>query len=127
MAETNKLKTLALTLLITGAIDIIRNLPASALFGSTVSFFFLVAVIFFLAPTALISAELNANVNEGGIYHWVRGAFGDRTAFLAIWLQWVNNLFWFPTILSFVAGTAAYLINPVLAQNKLYLVGCILF
>lgn len=127
MAETNKLKTLALTLLITGAIDIIRNLPASALFGSTVIFFFLFAGIFFLAPTALISAELNANVNEGGIYHWVRAAFGDRTAFLAIWLQWVNNLFWFPTILSFVAGTAAYLINPVLAQNKLYLVGCILF
>lgn len=126
MANNSKLKTMALTLLITGAIDIIRNLPASALFGSTVVFFFLFAGIFFLAPTALVSAELNANVNEGGIYHWVRAAFGDRTAFLAIWLQWVNNLLWFPTILSFIVGTAAYLINPALAQNKFYLVASIL-
>lgn len=126
MANNSKLNTLALTLLITGAIDIIRNLPASALFGSTVIFFFLFAGIFFLIPTALVSAELNANVNEGGIYHWVRAAFGERVAFLAIWLQWVNNLLWFPTILSFIVGTFAYLINPVLAQNKFYLVASIL-
>lgn len=126
MSETRKLKTLGLTLLITGSIDVMRNLPASALFGSTAIFFFLFAGIFFLAPTALIAAELNANINEGGIYHWVRAAFGERTAFLAIWLQWANNLFWFPTILSFIVGTGAYLINPALAQNKLYLVTSIL-
>src|SRR5437762_10126616 len=28
---------------------------------------------------------------------------------------------WFPTILSFIAGTATYFINPALAQNKFYL------
>lgn len=126
MAKLNKLNTLALTLLITGAIDSIRNLPASALFGSTLIFFFIFSAVVFLIPTALVSAELAANVNEGGIYQWARLAFGERVAFLAVWLQWVNNIVWFPTILSFIAGTAAYLIDPALAQNKFYLVGVIL-
>lgn len=126
MTTINKLNTLALTLLITGAIDSIRNLPASALFGSTLIFFFIFAAIVFLIPTALVSAELAANVDEGGIYQWGRLAFGERIGFLAVWLQWINNIVWFPTILSFIAGTAAYLIDPALAQNKYYLVGVIL-
>lgn len=126
MTKMSKLNTFALTLLITGAIDSIRNLPASALFGSTLIFFFVFAAIVFLVPTALVSAELTANVDEGGIYQWARLAFGEKIGFLAVWLQWINNLVWFPTILSFIAGTAAYLIDPELAQNKYYMVGMIL-
>lgn len=121
-----KIKTLALTLLIIGSIDSIRNLPASALFGSTLIFFFIFSAIIFLLPSALVSAELSANVDEGGVYQWARLALGERAGFLTVWLQWVNNIFWFPTILSFIAGTAAYLIDPALAQNKLYLVSVIL-
>jgi amino acid transporter len=45
---------------------------------------------------------------------------------LAIWLQWINTMVWYPTILSFIAGTAAYLINPQLAENPQYLIGVIL-
>ncbi len=126
MANINKLNTIALTLLITGAIDSIRNLPASALFGSSLIFFFIFSAILFLLPTALVSAELAANADVGGIYQWARLAFGERAGFLAVWLQWINNIFWFPTILSFIAGTAAYLIDPALAQNKFYLVSIIL-
>lgn len=121
------LRTLALTLLITGAIDSIRNLPTTALFGSSLIFFFILAAIVFLIPTALVSAELASNIKEkGGIYHWVKLAFGERIGFLAVWLQWVNNLAFFPAILSFIAGTGAYLINPSWPQNKYYLVGMIL-
>lgn len=126
MSKLSKLNTFALTLLITGAIDSIRNLPATALFGSTLIFFFLFSAIVFLIPSALVSAELAANVDEGGIYHWGRLAFGERIGFLAIWLQWINNVIWFPTILSFIAGTSAYLIDPQLAQSKIYLVTFIL-
>ncbi len=126
MSQLNKLSTLALTLLITGAIDSIRNLPATALFGTTLIFFFIFSAIVFLIPTALVSAELAANIDEGGIYQWARLAFGERIGFLAVWLQWINNIIWFPTILSFIAGTAAYLIDPALAENKVYLVSVIL-
>lgn len=121
------LSVFALTMLITGSIDSIRNLPATALFGSTLIFFFIFAAIVFLIPTGLVSAELASSWPEkGGIYHWVELAFGKKIGFLAIWLQWINTMVWYPTILSFIAGTFAYLINPGLAENKEYLVLMIL-
>lgn len=123
-----KISTGLLVLLITGAIDSIRNLPATAMFGSSLIFFFVLSALIFLIPVALVSAELSStwSHDEGGIYSWVRHAFGDRVAFFAIWLQWINTMVWYPTILSFIAGTLAYVIDPALAQNKLYLIGVIL-
>lgn len=126
--SSEKISVLALVLLITGAIDSIRNLPATALFGASLIFFFAFSAIVFLIPVALVSAELSAawSDEEGGIYSWVKQAFGETVAFFAIWLQWINTMVWYPTILSFIAGTLAYLINPELAQNKYYLITVIL-
>ncbi len=122
-----KIPLISLVLLIVAAIDSIRNLPASALFGSQLIFFFVLSAIVFLIPTSLVAAELSATFPEkGGVYHWVSKAFGEKWAMVAIWLQWINTIVWYPTILSFIAGTFAYLINPDLAQQKWYLIVCIL-
>lgn len=122
-----KISLFSLVLLIVAAIDSIRNLPASALFGSALIFFFVFSAIVFLIPTSLVAAELSATFPEkGGVYHWVKTAFGEKWAMVAIWMQWINTMVWYPTILSFIAGTAAYLVNPELAQNKGYLIACIL-
>lgn len=127
-SSSEKISVLALVLLITGAIDSIRNLPGTALFGSSLLFFFVLSAIIFLIPVALVAAELASTwpEEEGGIYSWVKYAFGETTAFFTIWLQWINTMVWYPTILSFIAGTIAYLISPDLAQNKYYLVTVIL-
>src|ERR1700687_2343823 len=96
------LSTFALVMLITGAIDSIRNLPATALFGSSLIFFFIFSAIVFLIPAALVSADLASHSKEkSGIFHWVHLAFGKKMAFLSIWLQWINTMVWFPTVLSF--------------------------
>ncbi|KTD18409.1 APC family permease [Legionella jordanis] len=126
--SSEKISVLALVLLITGAIDSIRNLPATALFGSSLIFFFIFSAIVFLIPVALVSAELSSTWpdEEGGVYSWVKHAFGEGIAFLTIWLQWINTMVWYPTILSFIAGTLAYLVDPALAQNKYYLISVIL-
>ncbi len=117
----------AVVMLVIGAIDSIRNLPATALFGSALIFFFIFAAVTFLIPTALVSAELSArHSKQGGLYHWCKKAFGHKTAFFAVWLQWINTMVWYPTMLSFIAGTATYILDPQLAQNKFYLVSVIL-
>ena len=51
---------------------------------------------------------------------------GEHAGVLAIWLQWINTMVWYPTILSFLAGTLAVLINPHLATEKTYLISVIL-
>ncbi len=121
-----KISFLALFLLIVSAVDSNRNLPAAAIFGSPLIFFFLFSAVFFLFPSSLVSAELSAAFpDKGGIYHWVRVAYGEKTGMCAIWLQWITTMVWYPTILSFLAGTGAYLFDPSLIDNKLYMVVCI--
>ncbi len=125
--SVKKISLFLLVLLVVSAIDSIRNLPAAALFGSSLIFFFLFGAVVFLIPVALISAELSAAFpTQGGVYHWVRLAFGEKIGLLAIWLQWINTMVWYPTILAFIAGTAAYLIQPDLVNNRLYLLTVVL-
>ena len=106
------------------SVDSIRNLPAIALFGTSLIFFFLIGALFFLIPSAMAATEL-ATGWDGGVYHWVKEAFGKKYGFLAIWFQWVENIIWYPTLLSFISGTLAYLISPELAHNKYYLISVI--
>jgi len=113
------LSTMALVLLITGAVDSIRTLPAAAWFGSELIFFFIFAAVVFLIPVGLISAELSTIWPEdgNGIYGWVKHAFGKKWAFATIWLQWINTLVWYPSMLVFISSTLAYLIDPKLSEN----------
>ncbi|MGC1182287.1 APC family permease [Legionella sp.] len=120
--KKHSLTIFSLTMITVGSVDSIRNLPATALFGSQLIFYFFLGAIFFLIPTALVSAELASGwAKQGGIYIWVKQAFGKKIGFLAIWLQWIENVIWYPTILSFVAGTIGYLINPALTSNPFFL------
>lgn len=124
--KKHALTVFSLTMITVGSVDSIRNLPATALFGSQLISFFILGALFFLIPTALVSAELASGwPKQGGIYIWVREAFGKRIGFLAIWLQWIENVIWYPTILSFVAGTIGYLIDPVLVESPWFLWGVI--
>jgi amino acid transporter len=109
------------------AVDSLRTLPLTAKLGlSLVSYYVLAAFVFFI-PVALVAAELaTAFPQTGGIYIWVREAFGQRAGFITIWLQWIYNVVWYPTILAFIAATLAYLFAPHLANHKVYLLTMIL-
>ena len=121
--NSKKISLFSLVLLIVTAIDSIKNLPVSALFGSELIFFFLLSAFIFLVPTSLVSAELSATFSEkGGVYHWVDKAFGEKWAMAAIWWQWINTMVWYPTMLSFITATLAYLIHPDLATNPFFLI-----
>jgi len=129
--KTNKKSNLIglwpLALMITGTITSIRNFASSAKFGPELVFFFLAAGLLFLIPVALISAQLSAFFkDESGIYIWTRRAMGKGWGFLAIWLQWANTMAWYPSMLAFIGGLIAYMINPDLAKNSTYLVSVIL-
>src|SRR5215469_9822499 len=116
-----RLGMVGLALVLISAMDSIRNLPTTATFGLSAIFFYAIAVVTYLVPVALCSAELATTVG-GGMYRWGREAFGSRWGFLAVWCDWSENIVWFPTVLVFLATTLAYVINPNLSQNKAFLV-----
>jgi glutamate:GABA antiporter len=104
------------------AIDSLRGIPLGAHYGFSLVFYYIIAALAFFIPSALVSAELaTAWPQTGGIYVWVREAFGVRIGFLVSWIQWIYNICWYPTILSFLAATLAYLIDPKLADNTLFM------
>ncbi len=101
------------------AVDSLRTLPISATYGFSLVFYYLVAAILFFIPVALVSAELATAMPEtGGLYLWVKKAFGQRAGFITIWLQWIYNVVWYPTIMVFVVATLAPLTTPLLVSNK---------
>lgn len=114
------LSTFGLIMLNIAAIMSLRGLPIMAETGLTMIFYLLFSVVLFLIPCSLVSAELATGwPGPGGVYRWVKEAFGPRAGFIAIWLQWVQNIFWYPTVITFAASSLAYLfLKPDLASNN---------
>ncbi len=105
------------------AILTLRNLPLMAVYGLASVFFYAVAALAFFVPVALVAAELATTYPEaGGVYAWVKRGYGAKYGFLAVWMDWVENVVWFPTVLSFVAATIAYVVSPSLDENKFFMV-----
>lgn len=104
------------------AVDSIRTLSFSSVYGFSLVFFYLLVSLSFFIPTALVAAELGTGwPNRGGIYIWVREAFGKKWSLATIWLNWIYNIIWYPTIMALIAGTLTYLFDPELSQNKFYM------
>ena len=103
---------LDLTLFTVSAIVLLDTLAVTASIGvSSVSWWILLAV-FFALPIGLLTAELGtAYPEQGGIYAWVRRAFGARWAARAAWAYWINTAVWLPSIYVLFSGFAARLFN----------------
>ncbi|MCF6807331.1 APC family permease [Thiotrichales bacterium 19S9-12] len=109
----------SLTMLSISAILNLRNIPFMASLGITSIFFYALAGLLFLLPSAFICASLASRFPlHGGIYTWVRLAFGERAGFLTIWMEWFNNVIGFPATLSMIVATLAYTVSPDLVNDR---------
>jgi amino acid transporter len=99
----------------------LRWIARSARLGApSVSLWLLACLVFFI-PLAVALVELSSrHPEQGGIYAWVRRAFGPLHGFVAGWCMWVNNLFYFPSLLLFAAANLAIVIGPGLSEDRLY-------
>ncbi|UHQ54032.1 APC family permease [Microbulbifer sp. YPW16] len=95
------------------AILLVDTLAATAAIGTSSIFWWLFLGLFFFVPFALVSAELGcAYPEKGGIYAWVRDAFGGRWGSRISWSYWVNVAIWMPAIFILFAGVAKQLFWP---------------
>ena len=112
----------ALAMINVAAVLSIRNFPSMAEFGWSSVGWYVIGTILFLVPISLAGAELATGWPEGGgVYAWVKQAFGEKGGFIAIFCDWSNNLVWFPTVLAFIASTLAFALTPDLANNPVYM------
>lgn len=107
------LKGLDMTLFTVCAILVIDQLAASASLGAQSIFWWIFTLVFFFVPYGLITAELGSTYpDQGGIYSWVRRAFGDRWGGRTAWLWWINVALWQPSVYLIFAGIFSQLFFP---------------
>ena len=99
----------------------LRNLPQLSGYSLSIILLMFCNCLFFFIPSVLVSAELASGwPQSGGVFLWVKEAFGKKWGLAAVFMQWTTNIPWFSSILAFVASSIAYIINPELASNKIF-------
>ena len=127
MKQVAKLGVFTLAIMNVTAVVSLRGIPAEAEYGLSSAFYYLFAAIVFLIPTSMVAAEMAAMFQDkqGGVFRWVGEAYGKKWGFLAIWLQWIQNTIWYPTVLTFGAVSIAFIgmdqtADMNLASNRFY-------
>jgi glutamate:GABA antiporter len=112
------------------AVVALRWITRGARMGAPSLALWVLAWLAFFLPLAFAVSGLSRRFPEqGGIYAWTRRAFGRRHGFVCGWCLWINNLFYFPSLLLFAATNAsAVMVGPAAAahENRAWSVGFVL-
>jgi glutamate:GABA antiporter len=107
------MKGLDMTLFTVCAILVMDTLAPSAAIGTSSISWWLITLVLFFIPYGLITAELGSTYPEqGGLYVWVKNAFGEKWAARTTWLYWINVALWMPSVYVLFAGMFAQLFYP---------------
>ena len=107
------------------SVDSIRNLPIAAQYGVSLITFYLIAAVGFFIPLIIVIRLLAVRYpTTGGSYIWIQAAFGERLGFISIWLQWIYNIIWYPTIFAFISTVLASLLMHGYETNRFFILGC---
>lgn len=86
-------------------------MPTAAI-GNTQYFWWLLLLVGFCVPYGMITAELSTTYpSEGGMYDWVKRAFGPKWAGRVAWNYWVNFPLWISSLAVAVTDVIAGMFN----------------
>ncbi len=75
----------------------------TASIGNSQYVWWIIMILGFFIPYGLISAELGTQYpSEGGLYTWVKKAFGEKWAGRVAWFYWVNYPLWIASLADLV-------------------------
>ena len=113
-----------MTLFSVSAILLLDTLAATAAIGVSSLFWWLFLGLIFFLPYGLICAEMGTTYPEqGGIYAWVRDAFGRRWAARVTWFYWINAAIWFPSIFVLFAVVYSQMFAPEMTLFEQVILG----
>lgn len=85
-----------------------ESVAPTAAIGNSQYFWWLFLIIAFCLPYGLITAELGSTFeSEGGMYDWVKQAFGKKWAGRVAWNYWVNFPLWIASLAVAVTDVVA--------------------
>ena len=97
-------------------------MPTAAI-GNTQYFWWILLLIGFCLPYGMITAELGTTYpSEGGMYDWVKRAFGPKWAGRVAWNYWINFPLWIASLAVAVTDIVAGMFNIELSVWALLLI-----
>ena len=76
-----------------------ESVTPSAAIGNSQYFWWILLIVAFCVPYGLITAELGSTFDsEGGMYDWVKRAFGKKWAARVAWNYWINFPLWIASL-----------------------------
>jgi glutamate:GABA antiporter len=107
------LRSLDMTLFTVCAIIVMDTLAASAAIGPSTIAWWIITLLLFFIPYGLITAELGSTYpDQGGLYIWIKRAFGAKWAARSTWYYWINVALWMPSVYILFAGVFAQMFFP---------------
>jgi len=91
----------------------IRWVAAAAAAGPVSIVLWVLAMVGFMGPLVLATAELTSRFpGDGGIYAWTGRTLGPFAGFLCGWLYWASNLPFFSTLTYFIINVLGVVAGP---------------
>ncbi|MDF9824607.1 amino acid transporter [Breznakia sp. PF5-3] len=112
MSKKKKFRMIDAILLVICVVFVAEAAAPVAAIGNSQYFWWILLMLIFLLPYGLISSELGTTYDgDGGLYDWVRKAFGSRMGSRASWYYWINFPLWmaslavvFPDMITLITG-----------------------
>lgn len=112
MAKKKKFRLIDAILSVICVVFVVEAAAPAAAIGNSQYFWWIFLIIAFLLPYGLIVSELGTTYDdEGGLYDWVKRAFGDKWASRVSWYYWINFPLWmaslavlFPDTIAMITG-----------------------
>lgn len=94
-SQQKKFKLFDAVLMSVVVVMVVESVAPAAAIGPSQFFWWALLLILFFVPYGLISSELGTTyAGDGGLYYWVRRAFGPRWGARLAWIYWINYPFW---------------------------------
>ena len=112
MAKNKKFRLVDAILSVITVVFVAEAAAPAAAIGNSQFFWWIFLIIAFLLPYGLVVSELGTTYDdEGGLYDWVRRAFGDKWGSRVSWYYWINFPLWmaslaflFPETITMITG-----------------------
>jgi glutamate:GABA antiporter len=100
-------------------------LGVAAKLGPSHASFWLLAIVLFYIPSAIVVVHLSRRMPlEGGLYQWAKFRFGDRAGFMVAWNLWIYAMILMSEIGVQAATNIAYAFGaPWIAESKWFIAG----
>ena len=108
MAKKKKFKLVDAVLATVCVTLVAESVAPTAAIGNSQYFWWIFLILAFCVPYGLITAELGSTFDsEGGMYDWVKKAFGAKWAGRVAWNYWINFPLWIASLAVAVTDVVA--------------------